>query len=509
MQVRLASILPSGAAATGSANAIRALSSDGERLLWIATEADAARPGSTEIYVSRRHGQTEWASAAQGVAEPATTKAVLQGWSRDLRYIYFSAEQKLTTDATAAPGAADLYRFDTTTEHLEDLTTQDPAGGGVGSGVVGTGGVLNLSRDGRDVYFLANGNLATGAGGTGLKLYGLRNGNLRFITDYPSSLSNGYTFVTNGASESWEALRLSRVSGSGRYLLFPFQGNPAGTRLASVSLTNGHQVLYRYDWDEDRIDCVTCNPTGKGVTSNSYLVIPESVERVHGAGASGSERYFMSDEGEVLFNTAQSLLPKDTNGKIDAYLWNGDLRLLTDGSAEFNQAAEAATPEFTNIYVVSSQQLVPTDIDGATDVYDARVGGGLASQQVRPDGAVPSCEGAACQGLGTPAPPAARLDTERSRGEVAPTPARNCASKRSALKQRKRAVRRQSAGVRRVQGALGKAKRRYNGDSSTSNHRQVVGQQRKLRRARAKVKTLRRHQHQAKSALNRCQGGGS
>ena len=67
--------------------------------------------------------------------------------------------------------------------------------------------------------------------------------------------------------------------------------------------------------------CVSCNPGGVPPVSNSLF------ERsAAGKGAlDGSPVPAMSDNGEyVFFDTADALVPQDTNGTLDVYEWHAD-----------------------------------------------------------------------------------------------------------------------------------------------------------------------------------------
>jgi len=57
--------------------------------------------------------------------------------------------------------------------------------------------------------------------------------------------------------------------------------------------------------------------------------------------------------------------------------------------------------EGSNVFFTSRNRLVPKDIDEAIDLYDAREGGGFASET---ETTRPECQGEACQP--SPAPPA-------------------------------------------------------------------------------------------------------
>jgi hypothetical protein len=60
-----------------------------------------------------------------------------------------------------------------------------------------------------------------------------------------------------------------------------------------------------------------------------------------------------------------------------------------------------STPDGSNLFFTSDQQLVPQDADNGFDIYDARVGGGFAFSPP-----APACQGDSCKPPETPAPAA-------------------------------------------------------------------------------------------------------
>lgn len=497
--LRVAAVLPSGEVAeTPTLNGVttEAMSSDGETLLWTARQPQVRPTSEREVYVSRRAGDTLWASEAQGVEQPASTVATVLAYADDLDRVLFSSPQRLTENATAASAANDLYMYDVGLESLTDLTVADPGGGKAL-------GVLNVSADGSTVYFVAEGDLDPAEPGSALpgkKLFSWSDsegaGDVDFITAYPAFDSNGYGFL--GVQRPYD--RPTRVSSDGRYLLFPSSGSTAGTAMESVYETNGHEMLYRYDRLRDRVECVSCDPRGRGATADAYLAMPTGYRKFPGGAgagvtAGGPERYFMSEDGRVMFNTEQSLLPADVNGDApDGYLWDGGLKLATSGKSERGEWAEAATTDFEDVYVLSGRQLVPADEDHDVDLYVTKIGGGLASQQTRAVPPAPSCQGAACQGADNALPPTTpRLDSSRLRPvpRVEQPSGNRCQAKRKALKKAQRRVGAKRRQVKKVQRQI------RSGAAAPKVARK------RIRRARANVKRAVKQRKKAQNASRR------
>ena len=115
------------------------------------------------------------------------------------------------------------------------------------------------------------------------------------------------------------------------------------------------------------------------------------------------ERRNLSADGSTAFFVSQvPLVPSDTNGKYDPYMWkDGALELVSTGHSENDSQFMDASRSGDDAFFLTREQLVGTDTDDSIDLYDARVGGGLASQNPPPP--PPPCEGDACKPPGDPA----------------------------------------------------------------------------------------------------------
>jgi hypothetical protein len=104
----------------------------------------------------------------------------------------------------------------------------------------------------------------------------------------------------------------------------------------------------------------------------------------------------------VFFETAEALLPRDTNGQRDVYEYErGGLYLISSGTGEAASFFLDATPSGNDVFLATTQPLLRRDTDTAYDIYDARGGGGFAE----PPGPVPSCgTGEGCRGSAPGAP---------------------------------------------------------------------------------------------------------
>ena len=144
-------------------NARHAISDDGSLVVW-STEPNGAVPG--HLYLTRHAiGQTVQLAKLKKKENRASAKGRrFQTASADGKTIFFSDENKLTVGSTAAPGSPDLYACHVQVVEgqlacePEDLTATEK---NVGESASLQHLVIEASKDGSDVYFVANGVLSS------------------------------------------------------------------------------------------------------------------------------------------------------------------------------------------------------------------------------------------------------------------------------------------------------------------------------------------------------------
>jgi hypothetical protein len=144
----------------------------------------------------------------------------------------------------------------------------------------------------------------------------------------------------------------------------------------------------------------------------------------------------LSDDGRRLFfESYDSLLLRDTNGKRDLYLWEeaagkedcdekgaelyvpssgGCLSLISSGQGQSDVEFVDASSSGDDVFFKTPESLLAHD-PGLIDIYDARVGGGFPP----PPSPSPPCEGEACQPATTP-PALATPSSSSFRGPANP-----------------------------------------------------------------------------------------
>lgn len=406
-----------------------AVSEDGSRIVFTAPDPNAYNLGAgcwnlgttaaPQVYV-RSQGQTTEASAPEAGVHDLTGQhpAEYVGASADDSRIFFLTTTELTREAEEL-GLHDneLYEYDVETAKLTRVSAGRPGSLGASTGAeVRT--VTAISAKGTAVYFVAFGALAPGAATlapTGLSLnlyrYAPAGATLEYVAtissdDDDSGGENATTCSNFGGivlSTSLCPVKDWYTTPDGRYLLFASARdltgydttNAYGARCIRESGAEGHcEELYRYDASGKRLTCVSCNPSGAGPVSNARFgrSVPLSVP------ANGPVRAMSDDGSEVFFDTADPLVPRDTNGTLDVYEWHdGQVSLISSGSDPAPSFFLGASADGSNVFIGTHARLVPQDTDVSGDIYDARVCTAASPCLQPPVGGTAQCEGDACQ----------------------------------------------------------------------------------------------------------------
>jgi hypothetical protein len=331
--------IPSGAAwqQTTENGETRLVSADGNTMYFALT--------SGELGVYRRSGGVSEAISVSHMGGPATPQpGRVDGISRDGRYAFFHSVQ-LTEDAQ--PGPNNLYRFDSNDESLEFIGTLAPWG----SSQDGTTRVFAVAPDGRTVYFNSEGQLVVWREGFGVQP----------VSSQPVG---------------------GKVSPNGRY--FGYQKVEE----------DGSRTVQLFDSVSEESVCVSCSPSGSAPLGDPDFFAEPLGE---GSGRQMSNRIpqAVTDDGQIVFDTPQRLLGSDRNSARDVYSYkDGVTTLISPGDSNYDADFVDMSADANDIYFVTGESLVPQDVDGGVDVYDARVGGGFASQTPLPP--LSNCAGSEC-----------------------------------------------------------------------------------------------------------------
>jgi hypothetical protein len=305
------------------------------------------------------------------------------------RAFFITSDSLLPGDADSNP---DLYMYDTTAPAGNRLTLISASS--VNDGTVET--VVGASDDGHYVYFVCDGQLVAGEPPADtVGLYVWHDSRLAYIgqmQDVNEAQLNGprtpYNFVS--------VLTTSRLSPDGKHLLFTTRDD-AGFRgregYAGYDHA-GHQELYLYNAETNRLVCASCNPNGRAATTDALLNVKEGVPV---SGSPSDVNRGLSDDGRyVFFTTAEALVAGDTNGVEDAYEYDAQdtsVHLLSSGTDTAPSTLIDASDDGANAFFATRERLVGWDVDNSYDLYDARINGGFPDPVLK----APPCGGDACQ----------------------------------------------------------------------------------------------------------------
>jgi hypothetical protein len=429
----LVSVDPAGNPFTTSStvpeDAVHGVSADGSRIFLSTTPVGQ----SAELYM-RQTGtktfdvsQSECTSACgEGAADnflaatPSGAKAV------------FMSKAKLLNEDTA-PNSNDLYLYTHSTnppvnKNLTLLSKDSEPADGSDAHVLG---LLGIGDDGETAYFAAAGGLVSGTPAEAEpKLYRWRGNGGSPTLEYLATLTQQDT--DNWAEAGIGARGDSReVTPEGKYLLIH-----TFSRLDRAADHDSDADVYR--WSEvDGWLCLSCQvPAAPSAGTSTFANTGSSFA----GGRNGNHfRNVMSEDGQrVFFTSSDALVPEDTNESRDLYQWHdGAVSLISSGTYAGDVRFLGASKSGDDVFFTTYERLVGWDTDDNSDIYDARVGGGFPEPP--PTGA--PCEGEACRGAPTIAPPTTGAGTAafQGPGNVSPKPSKG--GKRHKKRHHKKKVR--------------------------------------------------------------------
>jgi DNA-binding beta-propeller fold protein YncE len=322
-------------------------------------------------------------SEVSGEVEPA----VFDEATRDGRFVLLSSVERLTEDAPEASPFEEqgLYRV--------NVETGDVVYVGMafwGASVFTRGSILGISDDGSIVYYS-----------------GLESGELKPLRVW----EDGETDVVDSTPPGVRVQ--STVSTTGRYLVYYNKGD-----------------IYLYDHESDQRSCASCR-AGEPTREASFP----------GTDAAFGRRFArtLTEDGDVYFTSSAGLVPKDTNGLEDVYVYRrGRQSLISPGDAGHAARLGDISADGRDVFFITTQGLVAQDTDGQIDLYDARVGGGFASQnQNKPT----PCVAEGCQPPAASPPSSPSIGSEgdgTSKSRVHGRKHKRCAKTNSKAKAKKR-----------------------------------------------------------------------
>jgi hypothetical protein len=389
-RVALVGVLPGGATVSGATlagggttggdratNFQHAVSTDGSRIFFQAAGGLYGRlDGTRTVQIDASHAAGPGGGGQFQIA------------SADGSVVFFTDDASAGLTADTVPGSGqNLYRYDVDSGQLLDLTPGAEAS---------VDGVSGAGEDGGYVYFVADAKFAAGATSGQPNLYVSHAGSASFIA----------TLDAHDDHCDWQSLCMTaRISTDGTHIAFN-----SDRRLVSFD-TAGSPQVYLYNASIGGLICASCSPGGKSATGAATINPPREMNFFLEGGAPELSRNLSSDGTRLFFETTQASVSADGNEVQDVYEYEADgagschgqrgcLYLISGGASGGDKAYFIdASANGDDVFIGTSQRLLPQDTDEANDIYDARVGGGLPSP-----GATPACNGESCKPPATPAP---------------------------------------------------------------------------------------------------------
>jgi hypothetical protein len=389
-----------------------AISADGSRAFWTYAPTDETKP--TQLLARVNGEETIQLDAKEGGGKGGG--GVFWGASKDGSLVYFTDETKLVAGSKAEAGKPDLYRY----EFGGSPALTDLSKGAVAGDVKG---VTGISEDGSYLYFAAGAVLSEEANQDGLKavagannLYASHEGKTSFVAP-----------LAPGDNNDWESepRNLSaRLSPDGRHLAFlsleakalaGYDNTVAKGQHCLLNQINGSVIndelvggplcpqAFLYDFGSGALNCASCNPSGARPLGQTLFTRPTSVYE--------GPRFLSNDGRRLFFESYDSLLPADENGKRDVYEFElpgsgscsaespafdpasgGCHFLISSGRSPDHSYFVDASSDGRDVFLSTRSALNGWDTNENFDVYGAREGGGFPEPSVEP-----ICVGEACK----------------------------------------------------------------------------------------------------------------
>jgi hypothetical protein len=283
--------------------------------------------------------------------------------------------------------------------------------------------VVNVAPGGERAYFVSttkisgageNPNGARPVGGQ-QNLYLSENGQVNFVGIVTKRDVEGELLAGEGLVDGL-GLWATTAKGGEIPSVDPSRANPTGSVLLfqSRAVLDGHKSgglpqIYRYDSEETRLQCISCNPTGAaeggGASLETFGAVSTSLPPI---GPRILIPNLTPDGERAVFESDEALVSTDNDAVQDVYEWEesgvgsctragGCVYLLSSGHSASDNYLYGMSRTADDVFFATADVLVAGDND-TISVYDARVNGGFPAQ---PEG---ECIGEGCRPALTSAP---------------------------------------------------------------------------------------------------------
>jgi DNA-binding beta-propeller fold protein YncE len=428
----------------GPAEAFATVSNGGSRVVVGSTRG--AHPLRMVDPLNGEEAQLDEGTACAGCQSGGGERA----WVSDAaKTVFFRDKRRLT--ASSGAGLGDLYVCETPAFevgcYLTDLT---PKVSGEEAEVLG---IVGASRDGRSVYFVANGRLGTSAPrgsceeGTAVEVGEC---NL-FVIQRNESGWEAPTLIgvlSGGDRTDWSTAltqHTASMSENGDWLVFMSDAALTGYDNSDATSGEPDEEVYAYHREPGMsgvLRCVSCNPTDERPHGVEYGSLEERLAggpRLYPSGRwiagsipgwtpfeleeSAHDARLVSDSGRVFFNSSDRLSVGDDNESEDVYEWEpagvgscsgeatafsgasgGCVALVSSGRSGEESGFVDASASGDDVFFLTFAQVSEGKGGSSLDLYDAHVCSAAAPCSPSAAGETAECaDSATCQGAVLPA----------------------------------------------------------------------------------------------------------
>ena len=420
----------------GPASQYNAISSSGETVFFTPNtegceneaEEVGAGPGVNEVYARLNESKTvDVSEPSHEDCEACTTssraRAFFEGASQDGSKAFFLSGQN-----GLLPGAEgmNLYEFNLTGGVSHEKLVR--VSGGVTKPEVL--GVVRISEDGSHVYFVAAGVLANNENAN--KEEATTGSDNLYVFDTITGTTSFIGVLSNDDEADWQRSdgRPVQATPDGRFLVFPSVAHLTPDDDSGPGIVQ----LFEYAADTGELARISvgqrgsyfCAATGKteagfscdGNTEDpAYEPNPDVLFlgfQVRDIAIASDKGKVSADGSTVVFESDNPLTPQAVNSlsgefcsNVYEFRWNpreggiggGNVSLVSDGRdvtislGQCGSLAHGLDAKGADVFMESTDKLVPQDTDTQRDIYVAREEGGFAAGT-----SGPSCTGDACQG---------------------------------------------------------------------------------------------------------------
>lgn len=350
------------------------VSDDGSKVFFSAGGGIYARiDGQTTVQIDASERSTPDPSGSGGSGFGAA--------SADGDIVYFTSKEMLVDADT--DGQNSLYRYDFNRPPEERLTLLNLPGGELVLGVLG------MSRSGEIAYARSE-----------KALFVVHGDEVSLVVANIDSASVQLNPLADGTGYS-----AFRVTPDGRNIAFVSRRNLVGYDPVGAACEYANPScpqVYLYSFDSGELTCASCNfghvPTGEAFFTGGMTSFGYGDQGLRGSPDTNLTRPLSDDGRYVFFSSPDALVPRDSNGQYDVYVYDSEkeeVRLVSSGQCNCKSRFMSASPDGRNVFFTTYERLVRVDTDVQADLYDARIEGGIPSQNAI---APAECQGDACQG---------------------------------------------------------------------------------------------------------------